>query len=114
MPVGPTSDDLLRSEDLLSAELLILILVSYFSISSSYPSSMAYQRLVLEEFAKLGSTTGRSIIETLASVELTLSTEISSVALGGSVTSVSDDFFAEAFHLLLVEASPLLNFEPLY
>jgi len=33
------------------------------------------------------------------------------VALGGKVTSVSDEFFAEAFHLLLVEASLLLNFE---
>lgn len=28
---------------------------------------------------------------------------MSSVALGGQVTSVSDDFFAEAYHLLLVE-----------
>jgi hypothetical protein len=40
-----------------------------------------------------------------------LPTEISSVALGGSVTSVSDEFFAEAFHLLLVEASALPNFQ---
>jgi hypothetical protein len=29
--------------------------------------------------------------------------EISSVALGGRVIAVSDEFFAEAFHLLLVE-----------
>lgn len=32
-------------------------------------------------------------------------TELSSVALGGSVASVSDEFFAEAFHLLLVQVS---------
>ena len=30
-------------------------------------------------------------------------TEVSSVALGGQIVSVSDEFFAEAFHLLLVE-----------
>ena len=33
------------------------------------------------------------------------SSELSSVALGGRVISVSDDFFAGAFHLLLVEVS---------
>lgn len=31
--------------------------------------------------------------------------ELSSVALGGSVVSVSDEFFADAFNLLLVEVS---------
>src|ERR1700734_3753476 len=31
--------------------------------------------------------------------------ELSSVALGGKVVSVSDEFFAEAFHLILVEVS---------
>ncbi|KAF7361671.1 putative allantoicase [Mycena venus] len=36
-------------------------------------------------------------------------TELSSVALGGRVLSVSDDFFAEAFHLLLVESAPSLK-----
>ncbi|KAJ6499056.1 galactose-binding domain-like protein [Mycena sanguinolenta] len=36
-------------------------------------------------------------------------TELSSVALGGRVLSVSDDFFAEAFHLLLVEPAPSLK-----
>jgi allantoicase len=30
------------------------------------------------------------------------------VALGGSIASVSDDFFAEAFHLLLVEVRAYL------
>ncbi|KAJ4001585.1 galactose-binding domain-like protein [Lentinula boryana] len=36
-------------------------------------------------------------------------TELSSVALGGRVLSVSDEFFAEAFHLLLVESAPSLK-----
>ena len=31
--------------------------------------------------------------------------ELSSVALGGKVVNVSDEFFAAAFHLLLVEVS---------
>lgn len=31
--------------------------------------------------------------------------ELSSVALGGKVVKVSDEFFAEAFHLLEVEVS---------
>ncbi|CDO76539.1 hypothetical protein BN946_scf184769.g3 [Trametes cinnabarina] len=35
--------------------------------------------------------------------------ELSSVALGGQVISVSDEFFAEAFHLLLVEPAPNLK-----
>ncbi|EIN11886.1 Allantoicase [Punctularia strigosozonata HHB-11173 SS5] len=35
--------------------------------------------------------------------------ELSSVALGGRVTSLSDEFFAEAFHLLLVEPAPSLK-----
>ncbi|KAJ6500130.1 allantoicase [Mycena vitilis] len=41
--------------------------------------------------------------------ELSSTTELSSVALGGRVVSVSDDFFAEAFHLLLVEPAPSLK-----
>ena len=32
--------------------------------------------------------------------------ELSSVALGGKIVNVSDEFFAAAFHLLLVEVSP--------
>ncbi|CAL1707370.1 unnamed protein product [Somion occarium] len=35
--------------------------------------------------------------------------ELSSVALGGSIVAVSDEFFAEAFHLLLVEPAPSLK-----
>ncbi|KIP04204.1 hypothetical protein PHLGIDRAFT_109867, partial [Phlebiopsis gigantea 11061_1 CR5-6] len=35
--------------------------------------------------------------------------ELSSVALGGEICSVSDEFFAEAHHLLLVEPAPSLK-----
>ncbi|KZT71006.1 Allantoicase [Daedalea quercina L-15889] len=35
--------------------------------------------------------------------------ELSSVALGGNVVSCSDEFFAEAYHLLLVEPAPSLK-----
>jgi allantoicase len=31
--------------------------------------------------------------------------ELSSAALGGAVLSISDEFFAEAFHLLLTEVT---------
>ncbi|OJA18612.1 hypothetical protein AZE42_01763 [Rhizopogon vesiculosus] len=37
------------------------------------------------------------------------SIELSSVALGGEVVKVSDEFFAEAFHLLKVEPAPSLK-----
>ncbi|KAG6378302.1 galactose-binding domain-like protein [Boletus reticuloceps] len=37
------------------------------------------------------------------------STELSSVALGGKIVKVSDEFFAEAFHLLVVEPAPSLK-----
>ncbi|KAJ7268746.1 allantoicase [Mycena haematopus] len=41
--------------------------------------------------------------------EFSAFTELSSVAIAGRVISVSDDFFAEAFHLLLVEPAPSLK-----
>ena len=41
-------------------------------------------------------------------------TELSSVALGGTVTSVSDEFFAEAFHLLLVEVRSYISHDAGY
>ena len=46
------------------------------------------------------------VIVELGHLYLLFLIEISSVALGGRVLSVSDDFFAEAYHLLLVEVSP--------
>ncbi|KAJ7091204.1 allantoicase [Mycena epipterygia] len=54
---------------------------------------MAFKRVPLDAFAH----------------EFLSTTELSSVALGGRVVSVSDDFFAEAFHLLLVEPAPSLK-----
>jgi len=36
-------------------------------------------------------------------------TELSSMALGGSIVNVSDDFFAAAHHLVLVEPAPSLK-----
>ncbi|KDR75198.1 hypothetical protein GALMADRAFT_249162 [Galerina marginata CBS 339.88] len=36
-------------------------------------------------------------------------TELTSVALGGRIVGVSDEFFAEAFHLLLVEPAPSMK-----
>lgn len=40
---------------------------------------------------------------------LSTATELSSVAIGGRIVEVSDEFFAEAFHLLLVEPAPSLK-----
>ncbi|KAA1474226.1 allantoicase [Dentipellis sp. KUC8613] len=54
---------------------------------------MAYERVDLEHFSDAFSST----------------TELSSVAIGGQIVSVSDEFFAEAFHLLLVEPAPSLK-----
>lgn len=54
---------------------------------------MACEKIPLEDF---GTRFGAQI-------------ELSSVALGGKVTSVSDDFFGAAHHLLLVEPAPSLK-----
>lgn len=54
---------------------------------------MTVERIPLEDFTKHFST----------------AIELSSVALGGQVCSVSDEFFAEAHHLLLVEPAPSLK-----
>ncbi|TBU33835.1 Allantoicase [Dichomitus squalens] len=54
---------------------------------------MSYERISLERFKEAFSTT----------------IELSSAALGGQIVSVSDEFFAEAFHLLLVEPAPSLK-----
>ncbi|THH32281.1 hypothetical protein EUX98_g1912 [Antrodiella citrinella] len=56
-------------------------------------SSSAFERIALEDFTANFSTL----------------TEHSSVALGGTVQGVSDEFFADAFHLLLVEPAPSLK-----
>ncbi|KAF9222767.1 Allantoicase [Gyrodon lividus] len=54
---------------------------------------MSYRKIPLENFSEtLGSTI-----------------ELSSVVLGGNVVKVSDEFFAQADHLLLVEPAPSLK-----
>jgi len=54
---------------------------------------MSFERISLKDFEKEFSTL----------------TELSSVALGGRIVAVSDEFFAEAFHLLLVEPAPSME-----
>ncbi|KZV74436.1 Allantoicase [Peniophora sp. CONT] len=54
---------------------------------------MSYQRVSLDQFTEVYSSY----------------TELSSVATGASIVSFSDEFFAEAFHLLLVEPAPSLK-----
>jgi hypothetical protein len=66
-----------------------------------------FDHLPIQEFARLSSAaTGENHPPPFLLSKLTdRLAEISSVALGGRVLSVSDDFFAEAYHLLLVEVS---------
>ncbi|RDB25286.1 putative allantoicase [Hypsizygus marmoreus] len=54
---------------------------------------MSFQQVPLDNFTDVFSAT----------------TELSSEAIGGQIVSVSDEFFAEAFHLLLVEPAPSLK-----
>ncbi|EGN99682.1 hypothetical protein SERLA73DRAFT_88261 [Serpula lacrymans var. lacrymans S7.3] len=55
--------------------------------------SNSYEAIPLQEFSSYFSA----------------ATELSSVALGGKIVSVSDEFFAKAFNLLLVEPAPSLK-----
>lgn len=104
MPVGAR----VRSD--LTVRAVFGFFVPSFSPHLNTPT-MAYQRLALDEFPKLrSSATGQSTAHPQCRYSR-CPTEISSTALGGKVTSVSDEFFAEAFHLLLVEASALLIFD---
>ncbi|KAF5351866.1 hypothetical protein D9756_007571 [Leucocoprinus leucothites] len=54
---------------------------------------MSFETVLLDKFSDVFAAT----------------TELSSVALGGRVVAVSDEFFAEAFHLLLVEPAPSMK-----
>ncbi|KAF9469927.1 allantoicase [Collybia nuda] len=54
---------------------------------------MSFQRVPLDKFTDTFSNT----------------IELSSAAIGGQVVSVSDEFFAEAFHLLLTDPAPSLK-----
>jgi hypothetical protein len=68
---------------------------------------MSSQQVPLEQFPQVfGTDIGikHALPPSDFSPDIHLYLELSSVALGGRVVSVSDDFFAEAFHLLLVEA----------
>jgi allantoicase len=72
---------------------------------------MAYESIPLEAFHETFKfNTGMCCICSLFDPQVTwLDLELSSVALGGKVVKVSDEFFAEAFHLLEVEVSPMAN-----
>ncbi|KAG5730075.1 putative allantoicase, partial [Termitomyces sp. T112] len=54
---------------------------------------MSYRRIPLDQYSDIFSAT----------------TELSSEIIGGQIVSVSDEFFAEAFHLLLQEPAPSLK-----
>jgi len=65
---------------------------------------MASERVALELFtSRFANVTGMFMSLFYEVPIITLPSELSSIALGGRVTSVSDEFFAEAHHLLLVE-----------
>lgn len=69
---------------------------------------MGYTRIPLDKFTETFSTaTGTTISRIADRAQLTVNQELSSVALGGQIISVSDEFFAEAFNLLLVEVSAI-------
>ncbi|KAH9931066.1 allantoicase [Epithele typhae] len=72
---------------------------------------MSYSTVPLEDFKSVFSTAIGTPVVSLITPPLliTPNQELSSVALGGRVVAVSDDFFAEAFHLLLVEPAPSLK-----
>ena len=69
---------------------------------------MQFERVPLDQFSTtFGTSIGTHWTLTRHSFTQTLpsSAELSSVALGGKVESCSDEFFAEAFQLILVEVS---------
>lgn len=71
--------------------MLAVLSLRYLDLNNSL--TMTYQRVPLELFPVIFGP----------------STELSSVALGGEIIQVSDEFFAEAYHLLLVEPAPSLK-----
>ncbi len=71
---------------------------------------MSFERVPLDSFKDAFSTAiGICHTPVVPFIDITdpyyRNAELSSVALGGSICSVSDEFFAEANHLLLVEVS---------
>jgi len=70
---------------------------------------MSFQRVALKDFynhfiGECFTITNRPLSYSAISLS-----ELSSVALGGKVISVSDEFFAEAYHLLLVEVGHVFS-----
>jgi allantoicase len=69
---------------------------------------MSFERIAStdfnEKFSTLIGKKNHNFIIILVVITLSFA-ELSSVALDGRIVSVSDEFFAEAFHLLLVEVS---------
>lgn len=67
--------------------------------------SMSVERIPLDDFTEAfsGTTGALPALNLSEQPDRQSVQELSSVALGGKVLSVSDEFFAEAFHLLLVE-----------
>ena len=70
---------------------------------------MAFKRISLDKYSEaFPDATGEDTLSAHCRLSLTGTSstkELSSIALGGKVVSVSDEFFAEAFHLILVEVS---------
>ena len=67
---------------------------------------MSCQRVPLQDFEeKFSAFTGIFFTISCDKKGSHLSTELSSVALGGRIVAVSDEFFAEASNLLKVEVS---------
>ena len=69
-------------------------------------ATMSLERIPLDKFLENFSDTTGTLFHLQDFVELVteaLCSELSSVALGAKIISVSDEFFAEAYHLLLVE-----------
>ena len=73
-------------------------------------AEMSFERVSLDKFAETFSTTIGTCVTRVfpeSPADNTARAELSSVALGGQVCSVSDEFFAEAYQLLLVEVCRL-------
>lgn len=69
------------------------------------------QTVRLDEFDQtFGQTTGEvdGLVRVRSMALIALLSELSSVALGARVSSVSDDFFAEASNLITIEVSTLM------
>jgi len=87
----------------------LITLCNILRVNPQQATAMAYEKVPLEDFkTAFGTQIGsydhlKFTLRTLTDWQRR--TELSSAALGGKVTSVSDDFFVEAYHLLLVEVN---------